>query len=161
MSQDTNDTTDPVEEVTDAIAGEGGAGAGLGIRFVARLLDALLIGIPASIVLGVLGLLESAMANVLFALLWFGYFVWFEANQGATVGKKLLKLDVSGSSGGRLSMEAAARRNIWMLLGLIPLLGGLLSLIAVIVIAYTIYSDSDNRGYHDNFAHAQVRRTAA
>lgn len=153
-------STDTATTGGETMAGETAAGAGLGIRLVARILDSLLIGVPAAIVLGAMGLLESAMANVIFALLWFGYFIWFEANQGATIGKKLLKLDVTGTGGGRLSTEAAAKRNVWMLLGLIPIVGGFLSLIAVIVIAYTIYSDQENRGYHDNFAGAQVRRTA-
>lgn len=159
MSTENSSTETPEVQAGDGI-GEIAAGAGLGIRFVARILDSLLIGVPAAIVLGAMGLLESALANVIFALLWFAYFVWFEANQGATIGKKLLKLDVSSTDGGLLSMEGAARRNVWMLLGLIPILGGLLSLVAVIVIAYTIYSDGENRGYHDNFARAQVRRTA-
>jgi uncharacterized RDD family membrane protein YckC len=133
------------------------ATAGLGIRFGARLLDVLIVGIPSAIVLGLIGVSGFA-GSIVISLLWFGYFVYLESSQGATIGKKLLNLRVIGTDGAFPSMEVAAKRNIWMLFGVIPILGSLLSLIAVIVIAVTISSAPDNRGYHDTFAGTRVLR---
>jgi uncharacterized RDD family membrane protein YckC len=142
------------------IPGTGGqaiAAASLGVRIGARLLDVLLVGIPAAIVFGLIGL-STVWSGVILSLLWFGYFVWFESNQGATVGKKLLNIRVVGMDGSFPAMEVAAKRNIWMLFGLIPIIGGLLQLIAVIAIIVTISSSTDNRGYHDTFAGTRVLR---
>jgi uncharacterized RDD family membrane protein YckC len=132
--------------------------AGLGVRFGARLLDTLLIGIPAAIVLGIIGLgtggfgMEGWLGGAITSILWFGYFVYFESNSGATIGKKLLNIKVVGADGNPPTMEAAAKRNVWMLFGLVPILGGIAQLIAVIVIAVTINSNQFNRGKHDEFA---------
>lgn len=144
-------------EYGDGPAG-GGAGqpagttAGLGARIGARLLDVLIVGIPASIILIPLFSLGATTAGVITSLLWFGYFVILESTQGATVGKKVLSLRVVGPDGGLPSTEVAAKRNVWMLLGILPFIGGLLSLIAVIVIIVTISQSPENRGYHDTFA---------
>jgi uncharacterized RDD family membrane protein YckC len=144
-------------------AGVPASTAGLGVRIGARVLDAILIGLPASIVLGLIGFGagfggDTWVGSAIISLLWFGYFVWFEANSGATVGKKLLNLRVVVADGSSPSYEAAAKRNVWMLFGLIPLVGGLLSLVAVIVIIVTISSNADSRGYHDTFAGTAVMR---
>jgi uncharacterized RDD family membrane protein YckC len=140
-----------------------GVSATLGVRIGARLLDTLLVGIPATIVLAILGLgtgfgMRGWIGNAIVSLLWFGYFVWFESNRGATLGKRLLNLRVVAVDGGLPSMEAAAKRNVWMLFGLIPVVGGLLWVVAVIVITITISSNADNRGYHDTFAGTAVTR---
>lgn len=141
--------------------GGGGAAsteyAGLGARIGARLLDVLLIGIPVSIILGVIGV-GGIGVGVIVSLLWFGYFVWLESNQGATVGKKILNLRVVGPDGSHPALDVAAKRNVWMLVGIIPVIGSLLSLIAVIVIIVTISQSEENRGYHDTFAGTFVLR---
>lgn len=141
------------------------ATATLWVRIGARLLDVLIIGIPLSIVLALFGFgafggfgIEGWISGVVYSLLWFGYFVWLESSQGATLGKKLLNLRVVQADGTHPTPEQAAKRNIWMLLGLIPLVGGLLSLAAVIIIIVTISSNPDNRGYHDTFAGTAVMR---
>jgi uncharacterized RDD family membrane protein YckC len=141
--------------------------AGLGARIGARLLDVLIVGIPAAIVLGLVGLgagaggmfgLRNWLWNAIVSILWFGYFVLMESNQGATIGKRLLNLRVVTADGSNPAMDVAAKRNIWMLFGLIPFLGGLIGFVAVIVIMVTIASDTDNRGYHDQFAGTAVMR---
>lgn len=132
--------------------------AGLGVRFGARFLDALIIGLPVGIVLGVMGLADGLFVSTLLSIAYFGYYVYFEANQGATLGKKILNLKVVAADGSPPTMEAAAKRNAWMLIGLIPVLGGILGFIAVIVIAVTISSNAHNRGKHDEFADTAVMR---
>jgi uncharacterized RDD family membrane protein YckC len=139
-------------------AGTTVTGAGLGVRIGARLVDFVLVAIPAAILLGLLGIIDTAWGSVVASLLYFGYFVWLESSQGATLGKKLLSLRVVGMDGALPSLEVAAKRNVWMLFGLIPVIGPLLSLIAVIVIIVTISSSPDNRGYHDTFAGSRVLR---
>jgi uncharacterized RDD family membrane protein YckC len=138
--------------------------AGLGVRIGARILDFLLVGVPALILLTLLGLggtgfgTDGWLGGAVLSLLWFGYFVWFESNRGATVGKQLLNLRVVVADGSHPSIEVAAKRNVWMLFGLIPFIGGLVSLIAVIVIIVTISSNPDSRGKHDEFAGTAVMR---
>lgn len=142
--------------------------AGLGQRFVARLLDGILVAAVTSIVLflipgisstGVVGGALSGLAGLL-------YFIVMETSRGATVGKQVMGLrvtDVDGRS--PISTDASFRRNAWMLLGLlngIPLIGwlaGLASLAIVIVIAVTISNDDRNQGLHDQFAHTLVVET--
>jgi uncharacterized RDD family membrane protein YckC len=136
--------------------------AGLGVRIGARILDGLIVGIPASIVLGLLGFgtftADNWFGSTIMSLLWFGYFVWFESSSGATVGKRLLKLRVVVADGSNPSLEAAAKRNVWMLFGIVPWIGGILSFIAVIVIIVTISSSEVSRGKHDEFAGTAVMR---
>jgi uncharacterized RDD family membrane protein YckC len=137
------------------------ATAGLGARIGARLLDGLIVGIPASIILGLIFRLSTTgwISSAILSLLWFGYFVLMESNRGATVGKGLLNLRVVGADGRPPTVEQAAKRNVWMLIGLIPtFLGGLLSLAAVIAIIVTISSNAANRGIHDQFADTAVMR---
>ena len=143
-----------------------GAGApastgGLGARFAARLLDALIVGLAASVVLGLLGLpaptfglggLGAWTHSAVTALAWFGYYVYSESTSGATLGKRLLKLRVVGEDGQPASSAAAAKRNVWILFGLVPWIGGLAQLVTVIVIAVTISSSAANRGKHDEIA---------
>jgi hypothetical protein len=45
-----------------------------------------------------------------------------------------------------------------MLFGIVPWIGGLLSLVAVIAIIITISSDQHSRGFHDTFAGTAVMR---
>jgi uncharacterized RDD family membrane protein YckC len=59
---------------------------------------------------------------------------------------------VVGPDGAHPTPEVSAKRNAWMLLSVVPLLGGLAQLVIVIVIAVTINSDPFKRGWHDNFA---------
>jgi uncharacterized RDD family membrane protein YckC len=159
-------TDHPVPPAAGSSPGPGFTGtAGLGARIGARLLDVLIVGIPASIVLSIFGIGtfggldgDSWLGGAITSLLWFGYFVFLESNRGATLGKQILNLKVIEADGSYPSTESAAKRNVWMLFGLIPWLGGLLSLVAVIVIMVTISSDNHNRGYHDTFAGTAVMR---
>lgn len=135
--------------------------AGLGRRFLGRLLDAIIVGIPVSIVLAIAGLpaqtfglggVQGWATSAVTALLWTGYYVVLEGNGGGTVGKRIVGIRVVTADGSDPSYQAAATRNLWLLFGLIPLIGGLVQLIAVIVIAVTIGSNPQHRGKHDEFA---------
>jgi uncharacterized RDD family membrane protein YckC len=127
---------------------------GLALRFVARLIDGIIVNIVAFILAFAIGALTSYWVTGLFSgLLTFLYFVAFETTQGWTPGKKLLGLTVRGPTGSsKPDVRQSAIRNSWTLLNIIPFIGGLLTLIAVIVIAVTINSSPTKQGKHDELA---------
>ena len=97
-------------------------------------------------------------------MLYLGYFGFMESSQGRTIGKMAMKLRVEGVNGGKPSLEQAIKRNIWLalpLLGIVPILGGLVAgigqLVAVIMIAVGINNDTvRRRPWTDKFAGTQV-----
>lgn len=129
----------------------------------------LIVAIPLSIVMSLVGWGAAAALDVggargqvtslLQSLLWFAYFVGLESSRGATFGKSIVGIEVQGPDGGMPSLERAMKRNAWMLLGLIPWVGGVLWLAAVIAIMITINSGSDMQGLHDEWATTAVLRS--
>lgn len=150
-------------------------------RFVARLIDFILLGFTEAIVAGIIvaalvagsnvgamtgfgmntgaGYAANAISSVIGAAIALAYFTLMEAKRGQTVGKMVMRLETRGPAGGHPTMEQALRRNAFTAIGIIgaiPFLGwvsSLLSLAAVITIAVTISNDRVARhGWHDNFA---------
>ena len=152
----------------------------LGTRFLARIIDGVLVGIVSGVVFGILGVTAwgiggrsgsyflSVLSTIASTALALGYYAFMESSRGQTVGKMLLKLRVQNSEGRNPTLEQALRRNSWIalsLIGILPILGGfiggLASLAAVIYIAVTINSDTvTRRGWHDQFGGTRVVRTA-
>jgi uncharacterized RDD family membrane protein YckC len=156
-----------------------GQPADLGIRFGARLIDSILLAIVNVIITAVIlfgvffsnldagtpgGLASfgfsvgSFVASLVLLAITLGYFVFLESTRGATVGKMLLNLRVQNASGGLPTAEESFKRNAFYVLNIIPFVGGLLQLAAVIYIAVTISQDPGNRGWHDQFAGTVVVR---
>ena len=152
-------------------AAPGGPVAGVGApgtlldRFLARFLDMIIVGVVVVIINLVLGgisdswLLTNAVSAVVTAVLYVGYFGYLESTRGQTIGKQVMKLKVTGPTGGNPTMEQAVRRNIWLgfgIAGIIPILGaligGLAELAAVILIAVQINSDPRRQHFFDKFA---------
>jgi uncharacterized RDD family membrane protein YckC len=127
---------------------------GLGARFLARLIDGIIVGIVGFIVVFALQLQSNIMVTGLFTgLLTFVYFVAFEVTQGWTPGKKLLGLSVHGPAGAaKPDARQSAIRNAFTVLTIIPFVGGLLAFIAIIVIAVTINGSPTKQGKHDELA---------
>jgi uncharacterized RDD family membrane protein YckC len=127
---------------------------GLVLRFVARLIDGILVNIVAFIIAFAIGSVSNYWVTGLFSgLLMFLYFLAFESTQGWTPGKKLLGLSVRGPGGApKPDVQQAAIRNVWTLLNIIPFIGGLVTLVAVIVIAVTINGSPTKQGKHDELA---------
>lgn len=127
---------------------------GLGVRFAARLIDGIFVGIVAFL----LAFLFHASSNILVTglfsgLLTFIYFVAFEVTQGWTPAKKLLGLSVHGPGGAlKPDVQQSAIRNSFTLLSVVPYIGGLLAFIAYIVIAVTINNSPTKQGKHDELA---------
>lgn len=159
-----------------------GAGqtADVGIRLGARVIDSILLFIVNAIISAVLifGFIFSEVSgggagafmdfgfsvgsfvsSLVFLAINLGYFVFLETTRGATVGKMLLGLEVRNSTGAYPTMEQSLKRNAFYALSIIPFLGGLLQLAAVIYIAVTISQNANNRGWHDEFADTAVVRT--
>lgn len=150
-------------------------------RFLARLIDGILIGvvnaiIVAILVVGIIGLngansfgtggdyaagLVGAIVGVIINL---AYFAFMESSQGRTLGKMAMKLHVHGASGGNPTIEESLRRNWWLalpLLAIVPVVGGLIGslveLVIVILIAVQINSDPERRPtVSDRFADTRV-----
>jgi uncharacterized RDD family membrane protein YckC len=159
-----------------------GGPADLTSRFLAKLIDWVLLGIVLGIVWGIAasifissaltggsafrggGFLYSLLLTIISTALVLGYFVFMESSRGQTVGKMLLKLKVQTATGANPSMEEAAKRNAYMALYLanvVPWVGWLISslglLAANIYIAITINNDTQaRRGWHDQFGETQV-----
>ena len=149
-------------------------------RFLARLVDFVLLAIVNGVVVstilvgaimgqrsgfgggfgfGAVDYAATAVSALLSSAIYLGYFAFMESTRGQTVGKMLLKLRTTGPDGQNPTLEQALRRNLFTaigVLGIIPIVGlfsGLLSLVAVIMIAVGINNDTVNRqAWHDHFA---------
>ncbi|MBF6173388.1 RDD family protein [Nocardia blacklockiae] len=133
----------------------GGAVPGdLGIRFGARVIDGLIIGIPIAIIFFFIGnsLGVQIIEGIVAALVYVGYYVALESSQGATLGKKILGLRVIAPGGGNVDAATSFKRNAWYLAGVIPCLGSLIEIGLIIYIAVTISQDPNKQGWHDKFA---------
>jgi uncharacterized RDD family membrane protein YckC len=127
---------------------------GLGLRFGARLIDGIIVNVVAFGIAMAIGSLTNYWVTGLFSgLLMFFYFLGFETTQGWTPGKKILGLSVHGPGGApKPTAQQSAIRNVWTLLNIVPFIGGLLTLVAVIVIAVTINGSPTKQGKHDELA---------
>jgi uncharacterized RDD family membrane protein YckC len=123
-------------------------------RFFARVIDGIIVGVVGSIVLFALHMQSSIMVTGLFTgVLMFVYYVAFEVTQGWTPGKKILGLSVHGPGGSpKPDLQQSAIRNLFTLLPVVPFVGGLLGVIAIIVIAVTISGSPTKQGKHDELA---------
>jgi uncharacterized RDD family membrane protein YckC len=147
-----------------------GAPAEVGTRFIARIIDHILLAVVifALIIPFVIGAMfadvsgfsgffggagvGSFVSGLVTAAITIAYFAFMESNQGRTIGKMVMGLRTEAPGGGNPTMEQALRRNAWYALGIIPWLGGLAELAAVIYIAVTISNSATNTGWHDQFA---------
>lgn len=126
------------------------------MRFGARIIDGLLVGIVAGVLASLFHFSGSSniMVTGLFSgLLMFAYFVAMEVTQGRTLGKMALGLSVRAPGGApKPDLKQSAIRNSFTLLPIIPFIGSLLAFIAYIVIAVTISNSPSKQGKHDELA---------
>lgn len=147
-----------------------GSPADLGTRFLARLIDHVILGVATAVL--VVPLLVGAMftgsgnafgfgfgfsaysivAAIVTALITIGYFALMESKMGQTVGKMVLGLRTEGPDGNKPTLEQAIKRNAWYALAIVPFLGGLAELAAAIYIAVTISNSATRTGWHDTYA---------
>jgi len=124
--------------------------AGFWIRFVAALLDSVIIVALSIIVATVFAVIKLAVVGSLAQLvLAIGYYVWFQSRTGQTLGKKVMKIKVVNATGATPSLGTFALREI---LG--KLASGLILGIGYLMVAW----DSKKQGLHDKIASTYVVR---
>jgi uncharacterized RDD family membrane protein YckC len=124
----------------------------LGTRLGARIIDGILVTIVTVILYFITGS-NFIIYGILAGVIGIGYFVAFEVTQGWTPGKKILGLSVRGPGGAaKPDPKSSVIRNSFYLLAIIPFVGGLLELAAIIYIAVTINSSPTKQGKHDELA---------
>ena len=163
-------------------------------RSIAYIIDAILIGIASAIVQMVIGAIfgpaisvnlnasslgDLTSVNYLTILLGaavgiaisFAYFIWFWTAQRATIGMRVLSLQVGNeTNGATLSMNqavirwaalfgpAALSQAFWPA----PFIGWLLGLVSFVwflVLLYTTWASPTKQGLHDKYAHTMVVKT--
>lgn len=133
-----------------------GRPADLGVRFGARVIDTLIVGIPMfiiqAIILAAFGTsgggssfsldspgvgywVVNAIVSIIFAAVWVAYFVYLETTKGQTLGKQVLHLRVLGASGSNPTRDESLKRNGYvvllsvgmMLAAIIPFVGPIIN----------------------------------
>jgi uncharacterized RDD family membrane protein YckC len=125
---------------------ERGEPAGFGVRFVASLIDGIILIIPQLIIRLLLG---AALGGLLGLVIGVAYAVYFWTSSGATPGKMAMGLRVvSAEAGGLIDVGTAFLRYIGYIISAIPLALGYL---------WVIW-DPEKQAWHDKIAKTQVIR---
>ena len=137
-------------------------------RFVAAIIDGFILGIPLGIVgliLGVImvnmGISQGIVANLILSafslVLGVGFFALINgkllSEQGQTWGKKIMDIRIVKNDGSRASFQDILLKRylpIWVL-GLIPVIGGLLSIVNAVLIFR-----ENRKCLHDDIAGTKV-----
>lgn len=136
---------------TDRGSGKGGGETpGLAVRVAARVID---IALVAALDVGLGGVMGFGYEwLVLGALVVLVYFAGLDVLFGATIGKGLLGLRVTGPGGQRPAPREAVLREAFTVLGAVPFAGPILALAAWIWIVLAIRSSPLGQGPHDHLA---------
>lgn len=170
---------------SEPVLSRAGRPADLGTRFVARLIDVVLLGVVQGILFAGAGLfwaaassagagdllrpaaLDDPVGSMVSAAVTLGYFALLESARGQTVGKMVMRIETRTLDGGRPALEQALKRNIWTAIGVLavlPFIGGfvtgLAQLAAAISIAVTINNSPVKRGWHDELGDTAVVRVS-
>ena len=142
-------------------------------RFLAKLVDAIILGVTYGIIVGIVGgvfisgyrtgaevYFYYLIIGVLSTIVYVGYFAYMESSRGQTLGKMVMKLKVFGPDGAsNPTLEQAVRRNIYLgfgLLAIIPFVGWFVGWIAqvaaIILILIGINGDPRRQHWFDKFA---------
>ena len=135
--------------MTEATLGDSDRKGGFWIRFLAYLVDAVLVGAVSYLPLILFN--NFTLTTILSLILSIAYFLyfWSGAGGGQTLGMRILGLRVVKTDGQELSLGAAGLRYIGFILASIPFLLGL------IWVAF----DRNKQGWHDKLAGTYVIRT--
>jgi uncharacterized RDD family membrane protein YckC len=130
-----------------------GAKAGFWIRFVAILIDSIIVGVVNSAIAAILGLNTNGRSGlqILLGLVYYVYF-WSSASPwpGQTIGSKLLNLRVVRTDGSDLAISQALIRYVGFFIS------GLVLGIGFIWAAF----DPNKQGWHDKIAGTYVVKTS-
>ena len=124
--------------------GPSGPRSGFWRRFVALLVDGILLGIVSGILRAIFG---QSGGWAIGELITIGYFVYFEGSSGQTPGKKALGIRVIDfGGGGSIGYGRAFIRYI----------GSILSAIALLIGFLWMLWDKEKQTWHDKFANSVV-----
>jgi len=134
---------------TAATAAVSGAKAGFWIRFVAILIDSIIVGIVNSVLAAILSFNTNGRSG-LQVLLGLAYYVYFWSSNspwpGQTVGSKLLNIRVVRTNGSDLTISQALIRYVGFFISAICLGIGLI---------WAAF-DPNKQGWHDKIADTYV-----
>jgi uncharacterized RDD family membrane protein YckC len=93
------------------------------LRLIALIIDSIIIAIPVGIIWAILSIVlltnpffvvygSWLLLPFLFGILWTLYFIFLDVYWGATIGKKVLGLQVQTVNGGKVPFDKAFIRNI-------------------------------------------------
>jgi uncharacterized RDD family membrane protein YckC len=135
--------------------------AGFFIRLVAYIIDCIIVGVGAGVLMAVFGVPMSAGAGTasqielgamqgigaLLLLIWsLGYLLFFWATSGKTPGKAILGLQIVRTDGGKLGLGKA----------IVRLIGYAISGIVIYLGFLWILWDKEKQGWHDKIAGTYV-----
>lgn len=137
-----------------------------GRRLMARIIDALIVGIPVGIVLSVLGLVHwngnennafagDVSSSAFYAVVYFVYEALMLASSGQTVGKRWMRIRVAMLADGSVPTRSAAwtRAAVYSLPGIVPCLGFLFWLVNVL---WHLFDHPFRQCLHDKAANTVV-----
>ncbi|EFH84130.1 RDD family protein [Ktedonobacter racemifer] len=127
--------------------------AGVGSRFLAILIDSIILGIVFGIINAILGtaLKGSFAISGIEGLLLLIYYSCMEATMGATLGKKILGLRVVKEDGSSIGWGDSIIRNLLRIIDIIP---GF-----YLVAAILVWTSSSKQRLGDKVAHTVVVKT--
>lgn len=154
-------------------------GAGSGRRLLAYLIDGFIVGLIVNVLATVTGVYpamrpgmmdNSAMMNdwldqtaqttvtigVLTTVVFYLYAVFLQTTDFSTVGKRVAGIRVTEADGSALSIGASAKRNAWLLAGLVPGLGGIISFVLGLVIFFQAGQGDRTQALTDRWARTRV-----
>jgi uncharacterized RDD family membrane protein YckC len=136
-------------------------------RIIAMVIDGLVLFfiyfiLVVLIAVAVGGNTGNLVVNFVFGLIWavatLAYYVYTWTRMRASLGQKVLGLEtVSAADGATLTQDQAVRRWAWLwgpfaLSGVLPIIGGLLGIVAFfygIYLLYTVTQSPKRQGLHD------------
>jgi uncharacterized RDD family membrane protein YckC len=136
------------------MSGPGGVQAGprasFGIRFVAALIDGVLLGVVGGVLSLILGSTAGSLLNLVLGLAYYGYLEG--SPSGQTVGKKAMNIRVIDfNGGGPIGTGRALLRYVGRIVSAIPCLLGY----------FWMLWDSEKQTWHDKIATTVVVPTSA
>lgn len=103
---------------------------------------------------------KVAISSLIMLIVWLAYRVIMETKKGVTIGKMAIGARVISVNGQNLSAVDSLKRNSWYILGavlgLIPMVGGLVQVALYIAVGVTIGQSPENQSFTDKFANAYV-----
>ena len=118
--------------------------AGFGIRFVAAIIDGVLIGIARSMLIKIMPFLDKFLFSMLTGAL-YSILLWVNWN-GQTLGKKIMKIKVVKEDGRAVDYKTAVIRYLTYIVSAIPLCLGY----------FWVIWDEKKQGWHDKLAKTLV-----